>query len=129
MKRPIGILIVLLFLVGICVAEELIVSNAIGNVKKISDNLYKLSATAENVNTEEIITKTDNLLKYWKGQEVILCFFINYKDMSEMSNELVRMTSYAKDNIKEEYVASLSLLLYYCDTFDHITGFSLQNIF
>lgn len=129
MKRPIGIIIILLVLVGLCIGEEMLVGSTISHMQDVSNTLYSLSATAEFVNTEEIITTTDNLLEYWKEKEATLCFFINYKDMSEMSNELVRMTSYAKDNIKEEYVASLRLLLYYCDTFDHITGFSLQNIF
>lgn len=129
MKKSIGIIIVVLVLIALCVSESLMVNNTISHMREISENLYNLSATAENVNTEEIITKTDALLEYWKEKEAMLCFFINYKDMSEMSNELVRMTSYAKDNIKEEYVASLNLLLYYCDTFDHITGFSINNIF
>ena len=129
MKKIFGIIIVVLILIGICVSEEILVNNTVSHMKEVSSYLYNLSASAQNVNTEEIITKTDNLLDYWKQKESTLCFFINYKDMSEMSNELVRMTSYAKDNIKEEYVASLTLLLYYCDTFDHITGFSFNNIF
>lgn len=129
MKRIIGIICICLFLFGICVAEEILVSSSLNLVTKESEYLYTLANQSDSVNTQEIITKTKNLKDYWAKREHLLCFFINYKDMSEMSNEITRMLSYAQENIKEEYIASLSLVLYYCETFDHITGFNFQNIF
>ena len=129
MKKLFGVILVVLSLVAICICEQLMVDTSINYLNEQSLVLYNLSTNTENVNTEEIIEKTYQLKDYWKEKESMLCFFINYKDMSEMSNEIVRMTSYAQDNIKEEYLASLRLVLYYCETFDHITGFSFNNIF
>lgn len=129
MKRNLGIIFIILALITICLTEELLVSNSLKKIKNESDYLYNLSANLENVNTEEIIIKTDAIYNYWKKQEMLLCFFINYKDMGEMSNEIVKMVSYAKNNIKEEYTTSLLLLKYYCETFNHITGINIQNIF
>lgn len=129
MKRIWGIVLIVILLVCICFTEELLVGNTLKKIKKESDYLYNISVNLENVNTDEIITKTDNLYKFWKKREMVLCFFINYKDMSEMSNEIVKMVSYAKNNIKEEYTTSLLLLKYYCETFNHITGINIQNIF
>ena len=48
--------------------------------------------------------------------------------MHEMGNELNRVNSYAEDNIKEEFIASLNLVIYYSETFHHIMGVSFQNI-
>lgn len=129
MKRIIGIIGICAFLVAICLLEELLVADALNKIKKDSNYLYSLSTATQNVNTQEIITKTQELQKFWKEREMVLCFFINYKDMSEMSNEIVKMTSYAQSNTKEEYTTSLLLLIYYCDTFNHITGINIQNIF
>lgn len=129
MKRIIGIICISLFLFGICLSEELLVSSSLNQVTKDSEYLYNLANQGDSVNSTEIITKTKSLKEYWAKREHLLCFFINYKDMSEMSNEITRMLSYAQENIKEEYIASLSLVLYYCETFDHITGFNFQNIF
>ena len=129
MKKLFGVILVVLSLVAICICEQLMVDTSINYLNEQSLVLYNLSTNTENVNTEEIIEKTYQLKDYWKEKESMLCFFINYKDMSEMSNEIVRMTSYAQDNIKEEYLASLRLVLYYCETFDHITGFCFNNIF
>ena len=129
MKRNLGIIFIILALIAICLTEELLVSNSLKKIKNESNYLYNLSTALENVNTEEIITKTNNIYEYWKKREMTLCFFINYKDMGEMSNEIVKMVSYAKNNIKEEYTTSLLLLIYYCETFNHITGINIQNIF
>ena len=129
MKRIIGILAIVVFLFVICLVEELLVSSSLDKIKQDSKYLYNISIDAEKVNSEEIYNKTLELQTFWKEKEVQLCFFINYKDMSEMSNEIVKMLSYSQSNIKEEYLASLQLLMYYCDTFNHITGLSLQNIF
>ena len=127
--KKIGILIAVLILVFICVAESNVVDSTVSNVQQICNDLYSQTKNLENINTTQIINQTQRLNNYWAQQEHLLCFFINYKDMSEMSNEMVRMESYAKDNVRDEFMASLRLVLYYCETFDHITGFSLQNIF
>ncbi len=129
MKRLIGILIMVAFLIAICIGEELMVGSSVSRVKEYCQSLYSLANQSETVDTAQIISLTNTTVEFWKKQEHNLCFFINYKDMSEMSNELIRMLSYAKDNVKDEYIASLSLVLYYCETFDHITGFNFQNIF
>ena len=129
MKRNLGIIFIILALIAICLTEELLVSSSLKKIKNESNYLYNLSTALENVNIEEIITKTNNIYEYWKKREMTLCFFINYKDMGEMSNEIVKMVSYAKNNIKEEYTTSLLLLIYYCETFNHITGINIQNIF
>ena len=129
MKRIIGISIIVLFLIAICISEEVIVNSTLKRIENMGNELQILATNLETINTENVIKKTEKLRSFWKEQELILCFFINYKDMSEMSNEIVRMDSYAKSNIKEEYLASLNLVLYYCESFNHITGLNLQNIF
>lgn len=129
MKRIIGILSIVVILIAICLTEELLVADALNKIKKDSDYLYSLSTNSDSVDTDEILELTEELQDFWKKREMVLCFFINYKDMSEMSNEIVKMVSYARNDIKEEYTTSLLLLIYYCDTFNHITGINIQNIF
>ncbi len=129
MKRLIGILIISLALITACIFEELYVSKTIKDIKTKGTELMSLASGQKDINTEEIISISSRMAEEWKHKEPILCYLINYKDMSEMSNEIVRLNSYCQSNIKEEFVASLELVLYYCDTFNHITGFNLQNIF
>ena len=128
MKRSIWIIIIGLCLTAICILEELLVANTLTQVNQMGQQLLSLSETSEDVNTEEIYNISLELGDFWMSRELLLCFFINYKDMNEMSNEIVKMISYSKNNIKEEFTTSLALLLYYCETFNHITGFNIQNI-
>jgi len=128
MKRLIGIIIISVFLVAICVAEEVLINSTLKNVENMGKTLSTLSQQTETVATPEIIELSNNLYEYWMDNEPMLCFFVNYKDMGEMGNEINRLVSYSKGDVKEEFDASLSLVLYYCETFNHITGFSVQNI-
>lgn len=129
MKKGLWIFILTLCLFTICVLEEVLVNTTLQKVSQVSQVLYQLSEKNEDVSITEIYSLSEELKDYWKEKELLLCFFINYKDMNEMGNEIIKMVSYSKNNIKEEFTTSLSLLIYYCETFNHITGFNLQNIF
>ena len=58
----------------------------------------------------------------------------NVKDASNKKNFFQKLfhkeqIDYAKNNIKEEYLTSLELVIYYSSTFHHIMGVSFENIF
>lgn len=128
MKKGLWLLVLTLCLITICVLEEALVNTTLKKVSQISQTLYDLSERSEDVDTQEIYNLSVELKDYWRDKELLLCFYINYKDMNEMGNEIIKMVSYSKNNIKEEFTTSLYLLIYYCETFNHLTGFNLQNI-
>ena len=128
MKRNICIFFIVIFLFAICTLEQILVHNTLTKLKELSQSLYEIALSSEDVNTQAIFTQTNNLNDFWQKNENYLCFFINHKDMQEMGNELIKMISYSKSNIKEEYLTSLELVRYYCNTFNHIMGLSLQNL-
>lgn len=129
MKKLLCIIIISVFLVGVCVTEEILVKTTLSEINTRGNSLFALVQNAPNLDTEEILTATRKLNEYWLAHEDALCFFVNHKDMHEMGNELIKMISYAKNNIKEEYTTSLELVIYYSSTFHHIMGVSLENIF
>ena len=129
MKRLLSIIIISIFLIGVCVTEEIIVRKTLTEINSQGNELYSLALTTENLNTEEIITKTRVLKNFWIKYEDALCFFVNHKDMTDMGNEIMRMISYAQNNIKEEYTTSLELVLFYSSAYSHIMGVSFENIF
>lgn len=129
MKKLLCILIITAFLVGCCIAEEILVKKTLAEIDKQGNDLYVYALKQENVNTDEILAQTRELNQFWLKYEDALCFFVNHKDMHEMGNELIKMISYAKNNIKEEYLTSLELVIYYSSTFHHIMGVSFENIF
>lgn len=129
MKRLICIIIISIFLIGCCTAEEILVKSTLAEIQERGTNLYVFVEDLDNLNTEDVLEKTRELNQFWLKYEDALCFFVNHKDMHEMGNELIKMISYAKNNVKEEYTTSLELVIYYSSTFHHIMGVSLENIF
>ncbi len=129
MKKLLCIMIITAFLVGCCITEEILVKKTLAEIGKQGNDLYVYALEQENVNTDEILAQTRELNQFWLKYEDALCFFVNHKDMHEMGNELIKMISYAKNNIKEEYLTSLELVIYYSSTFHHIMGVSFENIF
>ena len=129
MKRVFCIIVISLFLIGACITEEILVKNTLSKINDMGNELLLLAQSETNLNNDLILNKTRNLNEFWLKYEDALCFFVNHKDMHEMGNEIIKMISYAKNNIKEEYTTSLELVIYYSDTFHHIMGVSLENIF
>lgn len=129
MKKLLCIMIITAFLVGCCITEEILVKKTLAEIDKQGNELYFYAQSLDNLNNNELLTKTRELNNYWLKYEDALCFFVNHKDMHEMGNELIKMISYAKNNIKEEYLTSLELVIYYSSTFHHIMGVSFENIF
>ena len=129
MKRLLCIIIISVFLVGVCVTEEILVKRTLFEINQKGTSLLVYVQNLTDLNTEDVLSKTRELNSFWLKYEDALCFFVNHKDMHEMGNELVKMISYAKNNIKEEYTTSLELVIYYSSTFHHIMGVSLENIF
>lgn len=129
MKRLVCIIIISIFLIGCCTTEEILVKNTLAEIQLRGTDLYVFVQDLNNLNTEDVLSRTRELNQFWLKYEDALCFFVNHKDMHEMGNELVKMISYAKNNIKEEYTTSLELVIYYSSTFHHIMGVSLENIF
>lgn len=128
MKRGICIIIIAMFLIGICIYEQVLVNNTLSGLNEQSVNLYLQTKDLENVNTNLVLEKSRQINDFWNKNEDKLCFFINHKDMHEMGNELIKMISYSKNNNKEEFLTSLELVIYYSETFHHIMGLSLQNL-
>ncbi|MBE7082886.1 MAG: DUF4363 family protein [Clostridiales bacterium] len=129
MKRTIGVGIIVAFLLTLCVLEQVLVKNTLQKINQNANSLYDTAIKLENVNTNEILKESEKILAYWEKNEDLLCFFVNHKDMHEMGNEIIKTISYCKNNIKEEFLTSLELVIYFTSTFDHIMGVSLQNIF
>lgn len=129
MKKLFCIIIISIFLVGACITEEILVRRTLTEVNKKGNELFEIVGNLNDLNTEHLLQKTRELNDFWIENEDKLCFFVNHKDMIEMGNEIIKMVSYAKNNIKEEYTTSLELVLYFSSQYNHIMGVSLENIF
>lgn len=129
MKRLFGIIVIILFLIGICIADEILVDSTLHQIKTTGNQIYAYAEQLDTVNNAELISQANDLLDFWNSRETILSFLTNHKDIREMGIELTKVIAYAKQDIREEFNASLELVIYYTEAFHQVMGLSFQNIF
>lgn len=129
MKKAIYIIIIVLFITGICLIEQLLVQQYFKVLNERTSNISNILSTIEDLNTNDLPYYTDDLHKYWTAKENILCTFINHKDIEEIGEEISRMQTAIVNNDKDKYKESLNLIRYYIISYQHIIGINFQNIF
>ena len=129
MKKAIGMICLLLFLVGIIVWEQISVSVYLTDIKNITDNLSEMVAGSEQINTTQVYEEVEHLEEVWKKHESILCLVANHKDMQDLSIEIERMKACVSVNQFEDFKASLTIIMYFTEAYNHFMGISFQNIF
>lgn len=118
-----------LFLVGVCVAEQIVLVNYLTTMQEKVSILVDDVKNLENVNTPEIIEKVNQLEKTWNGYETVLCFVVNLKDIEDVGIELTKTKVFVEENNIEDLKKSLSLILYHLEGYYNFMGISFENIF
>ena len=88
-----------------------------------------VAETSTDVNTEEIISRTNDLEDYWTKKESVLCTFINHKEIEDIGVEISKLKSAIKENEKHVFIESLNLISFYLKSNEHMIGINAQNIF
>ncbi len=127
-RKIIDISIILLFIVGICVAEQLISQHYFNEVNKKLDNIEVILSTTENLN-EEVSYYTDDLSTYWTSKQNILSTFVNNKEIDDVGVEIEKLQTAISNNDKAKYKESLNLIDFYIKSYEYLIGINLQNIF
>ncbi len=129
MKKAIHISIIILFLIGICITEQILYQKYFEETTKRVEELRLVAETSTDVNTEEIISRTNDLEDYWTKKESVLCTFINHKEIEDIGVEISKLKSAIKENEKHVFVESLNLISFYLKSYEHMIGINAQNIF
>lgn len=128
-KRLVSILAIIVILIGICITEQVMVSNYLANMTDKIVALTEFVKDKNDINNQEIYGKVVDLETTWDGYEGALCFLVNLKDIEDVGVELTKMKVYVVENNEAMFKASLALLLYYIEGYYNIMGISFENIF
>ena len=129
MIKAIHISIIILFLIGICITEQILYQKYFEETTKKVEELRLVAETSTDVNTEDIISRTNDLENYWTKKESVLCTFINHKEIEDIGVEISKLKSAIKENEKHVFVESLNLISFYLKSYEHMIGINAQNIF
>lgn len=120
--------LIFLFLVGICVMEEVIVSSSL---KTAQDDVYAIERVLEEKNAlhdAELINLVDNIEYRWSKNESKMCYMVNHKSIQEIGVEIARLKGcIVIDNI-DDFRISLEHINFYCHSYLHFMGASIHNV-
>ncbi len=128
MKRGFVIISLFILLIGLCVLEEVYLSQNLVKLHDKSNELLTIVENSENVNTIEIKTKIDDLQKFWNKTENIFCLVVNHINMEEAGEQITKIICLSELNKKDELIVEINLLIYYAQSYEHIIVPHIQNI-
>ncbi|MCM1324961.1 MAG: DUF4363 family protein [Acetobacter sp.] len=121
--------LIFLFLIGICILEEVYVSNSLTKVQNDCFQIEKELERNEDVLLSMNMTLlVDNLEYHWDKNESDLCYMVNHKSIQEIGQEIAKMKSYIANDDIDAFKVSIEAIKYYCHSYLHFMGANLHNI-
>lgn len=120
--------LIFLILIGICVAEDLLVSNSL---YEIQSECYEIEGVVEKYNdlrNMEIVMIIDNLEYKWIQDEGKMCYLVHHKNIQEIGQEIAKLKLYIPSNDVDAFKVSISSIKSYCHNYLHFMGANWHNV-
>jgi len=124
----INVVIIFLFLVVICIAEDLIVTSGVKKVNEDCMAIEELVDHMEDLRTMEVVMAIENLEYNWTKNESAMCYLVNHKSIQEIGLEISKLKGYLENNESNDFMSSLDAIKFYSHSYLHFMGASLHNI-
>lgn len=124
----INFILILLVLIGICIAEDLVVSSSLKEVQARCYEIEALLADKDDLKNMDIILAIDNLEFIWTEDEASMCFLVNHKNIQEIGQEIAKLKLYIPANDIDAFKVSLEEIKFYCHSYLHFMGANLHNV-
>lgn len=129
MKKIINISIIILALTAICLTEQLLTHKYFTKTSEIISEIEFYLRNGNEITSEEIVARTNDLEKYWTQKEQVICTFVNHTDIEDIGVEISKLKSAITKNEEHVFLESLNLISYYLDAYQHILGINMQSLF
>ena len=124
----INFILILLVLIGICIAEDLVVSSSLKEVQARCYEIEALLADKDGLKNMDITLAIDNLEFIWTEDEASMCFLVNHKNIQEIGQEIAKLKLYIPANDIDAFKVSLEEIKFYCHSYLHFMGANLHNV-
>ncbi|MGI5842280.1 MAG: DUF4363 family protein [Christensenellales bacterium] len=128
-KRFIVMAVILIFLVAVCVWEEMAIHQYLSSIETEIFALQTDVNNSESIDNNDFLFKVKNLQELWEEKEKAFCVVLNHKDVEVIGGEIARLMGAVIINNKDEFVLALTQLAFYINNLQHIMGLSTQNLF
>lgn len=127
-KKSIHLSIIVMFLIAVCIWEEIAVNNYLEMIDDYASDLQTIVLNVTNIDSEEILLTVENMNVIWKQKENTFCVILNHQQVEVIGVEIARLKASIVNNDKKEFILGLSAIRFYVDNLSHIIGLSVQNL-
>lgn len=124
----INFVLIILLLIGICVAEEVVVSASLQKAQTSCLEIEKIVERDETLKTMEVVMAVDNLEYDWTQDEKKMCYMVNHKNVQEIGQEIAKLKMCIADDDITNFNISLCEIKLHCHGYLHFMGANLHNI-
>ena len=121
--------IIFIFLLGICVVEDLVVT---GSLRKVNEDCMAIEEPVddmEDLRTMDVVMAVENLEYFWMKNEGNMCYLVNHKSIQEIGLEISKLKGYLENNEPNDFKSSIDAIKFYSHSYLHFAGASFHNIF
>ena len=123
-----NIIIIFLFLISICIVEDLVVTNGVKEVNEDCMAIEEIVDHMDDLRTMEVVMAVENLEYNWKRNESAMCYLVNHKSIQEIGLEISKLKGYLENNESNDFMSSLDAIKFYSHSYLHFMGASLHNV-
>ena len=123
----VNIVIIFLFLVGICIVEDMVVTSGVNEVNEACISIEEMLDGRESLKYMDIVMAVENLEYRWKKNESKMCYMVNHKNIQEIGAEISKLKGYLDNDEFNDFESSLDAIKFYSHSYLHFMGASLHN--
>lgn len=120
--------LITLFLIAICILEEVTVSTSL---RQTQEDCFLIEASVDrldSVKNMEIAIMVDNLEYDWKQNESNMCYLVNHKSVQEIGQEIAKLKLYIASDDVANFKVSIEVIKFYCHSYLHFMGANIHNV-
>ena len=124
----ISIVAIVIFLIGICIYEDLTVSYGVRQVNEDCMAIEELIEGMDDVKSMQVVMAVENLEYNWKNNESKMCYLVNHKQIQEIGVEIAKLKGFLENSELNDFKSSIDAIKFYSHSYLHFMGASLHNI-
>lgn len=124
-KKFIAILVLMAFLAGIITFEQIYIDTSVATMKQ---EINVLISNLEEENLADSTAQAEKIVKMWQEREMIICLFVDYRDIEQIGKQSDLVLSHLKNSDFELAKVECNTLKKVLDTFGNMVNIDWQNI-
>lgn len=128
MKKIISVLSITAILIGLIAWSQIVAENTLYDTTKKVETLSQEISAVENIDTNKIVSLSNELDKFWTEKERLLSIVMNHNDLNKIGEQIKKVVVYILQNDKKNCEYELITLQFYMDSYKSVIEIRPEHI-